>query len=49
MLAPCEKKAHRAYVWAYSTTPFANLKVEVYDFSPGRTVEHAPHPMTICP
>ena len=45
MLAPGEKKTHRAY----STTPFANLKVEVYDFSSGRTGEHALHPMAICP
>ncbi|MBS7661585.1 IS66 family transposase [Pseudomonas lalucatii] len=41
MLAPGEKKTHRAYVWAYSTTPFANLKAVVYDFSPSRAGEHA--------
>lgn len=29
MLAPGEKKTHRAYVWAYSTAPFANLKAVV--------------------
>jgi transposase len=34
MLAPGEKKTHRAYVWAYSTTPFSTLKAVVYDFSP---------------
>src|SRR3546814_2985448 len=26
MLAPGEKKTHRAYVWAYCTTPFSALK-----------------------
>src|SRR3546814_21177820 len=33
MLAPGEKKTHRASVWAYSTTPFSNLKAVVSDFS----------------
>ncbi|WPN25370.1 IS66 family transposase [Pseudomonas marginalis] len=41
MLAPAEKKTHRAYVWAYSTTPFSTLKAVVYDFSPSRAGEHA--------
>ena len=41
MLAPGEKKTHRAYVWAYSTTPFSALKAVVYDFSPSRAGEHA--------
>lgn len=41
MLTPGEKKTHRAYVWAYSTTPFADLKAVVYDFSPSRAGEHA--------
>ncbi len=41
MLAPGEKKTHRAYVWAYSTAPFADLKAVVYDFSPSRAGEHA--------
>ena len=39
MLAPGEKKTHRAYVWAYSTTPFSALKAVVYDFSPSRAGE----------
>src|SRR5690554_5898692 len=26
MLAPGKKKTHKAYVWAYCTTPFSNLK-----------------------
>ena len=29
MLAPGEKKTYRAYVWAYSTTPFSALKAVV--------------------
>ena len=33
MLAPGENKTHRAYVWAYSTTPFSALKALVCDFS----------------
>jgi transposase len=41
MLAPGEKKTHRAYVWAYRTTPVADLKAVVYDFSPSRAGEHA--------
>ena len=41
MLTPGEKKTHRAYVWAYSTTHFADLKAVVYDFSPSRAGEHA--------
>jgi hypothetical protein len=41
MLAPGEKKNRRAYVWAYSTTPFSALKAVVYDFSPSRAGEHA--------
>ncbi|RMV73282.1 Transposase, IS66 family [Pseudomonas coronafaciens pv. atropurpurea] len=41
MLAPGEKKTHRAYVWAYCTTPFSARKAVVYDFSPSRADEHA--------
>ena len=41
MLAPGQKKTHRAYVWAYCTTPFAAHKAVVYDFSPSRAGEHA--------
>jgi hypothetical protein len=41
MLAPGEKITHRAYVWAYRTTPFSALKAVVYDFSPSRAGEHA--------
>jgi len=41
MLAPGEKKTHRAYVWAYCATPFSTLKAVVYDFCPSRAGEHA--------
>jgi len=41
MLAPGKKKTHRAYVWAYCTTPFSDLKAVVYDFAPTRAGEHA--------
>ena len=41
MLAPGKKKTHKAYVWAYSTTPFSDLKAVVYDFAPSRAGEHA--------
>jgi len=41
MLAPGKKKTHRAYVWTYCSTPFADLKATVYDFAPGRAGEHA--------
>ncbi|MBD8617275.1 IS66 family transposase [Pseudomonas putida] len=41
MLAPGERKTHRTYVWAYSTTPFSTPDAVVYDFSPSRAGEHA--------
>jgi hypothetical protein len=41
MLAPGERKTHRAYVRAYCTTPYSGLKAVVYDFSPSRAGEHA--------
>jgi hypothetical protein len=41
MVPPGEKKTHRAYVWAYCTTPFSALKAVVYDSSPSRAGEHA--------
>lgn len=41
MLAPGMKKTQRAYVWAYATSPFADLRALVYDFSPSRAGEHA--------
>ena len=41
MLAPGKKKTHKAYVWAYCTTQFSDLKATVYDFAPSRAGEHA--------
>ena len=41
MLTPGAKKTHRAYVWAYATSQFADVKAVVYDFSPSRAGEHA--------
>ena len=41
MLAPGEKKTHRAYVWAYATSQFSDVAAVVYDFSPSRAGEHA--------
>ena len=41
MLAPGKGKTHRAYLWAYSTTQFADLKAVVYEFAPSRAGEHA--------
>lgn len=40
MLAQGEKKTHRAYVWGYATTAFAEISAAVYDFSPGRSDEY---------
>ncbi len=41
MLAPGQKKTHRAYVWAYATRKDADLKAVVYDFSESRAGKHA--------
>ena len=41
MLKPGNKKTHRAYVWAYTSTPFCELNSVVYDFAPSRSGEHA--------
>ena len=41
MLAPGKGKTHRAYLWAYSTTQFADLRAVVYDFADSRAGEHA--------
>ena len=41
MLKPGHKKTHRAYVWAYASTPFSELNTVVYDFAPNRSGEHA--------
>ncbi|MBB5547669.1 IS66 family transposase [Paraburkholderia fungorum] len=41
MLSPGKGKTHRAYLWAYSTTQFTELKAVVYDFADSRAGEHA--------
>jgi transposase len=41
MLAPGKKKTHRAYVWAYASTTFSDVKGVVYDFAPNRSGVHA--------
>jgi transposase len=41
MLAPGKKKTHRAYIWAYASTPFAPVKGVVYDFTQSRSGENA--------
>ncbi|QEA38071.1 IS66 family transposase [Pistricoccus aurantiacus] len=41
MLVPGKKKTHRAYLWAYATTPYAGLKAVIYDFTDGRGGQHA--------
>ncbi|SAK57280.1 transposase [Caballeronia temeraria] len=41
MLAPGKGKTHRAYLWAYSTTQFSDLKAVIYDFAQSRAGEHA--------
>jgi diguanylate cyclase (GGDEF)-like protein len=40
MLAPGKKKTHRAYVWAYCTTPFSDLSGVIYEFAPSRHQHH---------
>jgi hypothetical protein len=37
MLAPGQKKVHRAYVWAYASTRFSGTQGVVYDFQPTRS------------
>lgn len=41
MLSPGKKKTHRAYIWAYATTPYSELQAVVYDFTPGRAGAYA--------
>lgn len=41
MLSPGKKQTHRAYIWAWCTTPFADTKAVVYHFAPSRAGEHA--------
>ncbi|MFJ1257155.1 IS66 family transposase, partial [Cupriavidus sp. CuC1] len=41
MLSPGKGKTHRAYLWAYTATQFADLRAVVYDFADSRAGEHA--------
>lgn len=41
MLSPGKKKIHKAYVWAYTSTPFADMNAVIYDFAPSRSGENA--------
>ncbi|MBB3009847.1 transposase [Cupriavidus alkaliphilus] len=36
MLSPGKGKTHRAYLWAYTATQFADLRAVVYDFADRR-------------
>jgi transposase len=41
MLAPGKGKTQRAYLWAYAAASSEPIKAVVYDFTPGRSGEHA--------
>jgi transposase len=41
MLKPGTGQTHRAYLWAYGTTAFADLRGVVYDFTDSRAGQHA--------
>lgn len=41
MLSPGKGKMHRAYLWAYPSTQFSELRAVVYDFAESRTGAHA--------
>jgi transposase len=41
MLAPGKGKTQRAYLWAYAAATTEPIKAVVYDFTPGRSGEHA--------
>jgi len=41
MLNPGKGKTHRAYLWAYTSTQFADVRAVVYEFAEGRSGEHA--------
>lgn len=41
MLAPGKGKTQRAYLWAYAAAHSEPIKAVVYDFTPGRSGEHA--------
>lgn len=41
MLAPGKGKTQRAYVWAYASTRFADIRAVIYDFAESRAGENA--------
>ncbi|SFW83776.1 Transposase IS66 family protein, partial [Burkholderia sp. NFACC33-1] len=41
MLVPGKGKTQRAYVWAYATTQFADVRAVIYEFADSRAGEHA--------
>ena len=41
VLAPGQGKTQRAYLWAYASAVHENAKLVVYDFTVGRSGEHA--------
>ncbi|MGG1944699.1 IS66 family transposase [Trinickia sp. NRRL B-1857] len=41
MLVPGKGKTQRAYVWAYATTQFTDVRAVVYEFADSRAGEHA--------
>ncbi|MDP9652037.1 IS66 family transposase [Paraburkholderia caledonica] len=41
MLSPGKGKTHRAYLWAYTSTQFSDLRGVVYDFADSRAGAHA--------
>ena len=41
VLAPGQGKTQRAYLWAYASAVHENAKLVVYDFTEGRSGEHA--------
>lgn len=41
MLVPGKGKMQRAYVWAYATTQFADMRAVIYEFADSRAGEHA--------
>ena len=41
MLAPGKKKTHTAYVWAYASTRYSDIRAVVYDFRPTRSGKEA--------
>ena len=41
MLAPGDGRTHHAYLWAYASGAFEDLRAVVYDFTISRSGEHA--------